>query len=218
MKKVITAAIAAALILAPTAAFAGGSDAPTPYTVDVNGITLPEGSVFRDGGHVNVRTTANAAYNIHFEDRNWPVDHPKRAYIGESFIPWSAFGIPEGQACVMWVQMAQYNEHFGEGGQAPVGPDCAGPSDPEDPKTTPTDPPVTPQPTEEPTPEPTPEPTEEPTPEPTDEPTPEPTPTTPPGPVEPAGGDMRPIITLGGGGLIAAGLAALLIRRKKAQR
>lgn len=90
MKKTLTAALAATLILAPTAAFAGGSDGPTPYTVDTNGITLPAGDTFRDNGHINVKTTANVMYNIHFEDRNWPVDHPKRAYIGESFIPWIA--------------------------------------------------------------------------------------------------------------------------------
>lgn len=220
MKKIATAALAAALVLTPAAAFAGGSDSPTPYTVDSFGITLPEGSAFRDGGHVNVRTTSNVAYSLHFEDRNWPKYHPKRAYIGKNQLPWSAFGAPEGQRCFSWIQVDAFPEHYGEGGQQPVGPDCAGPSDPDDPKTTPTDPPVTPEPTEEPTPEPTPEPTEEPTEEPTPEPTetPTPEPTTPPGPVEPAGGDVRPLVALGGGTLIAAGLAALLVRRKKAQR
>lgn len=216
---VITAlAAAAVLALAPAAAFAGASDDTTPYAVTVDGITLPDGDVFRDNGHVNVRTTANQAYNLHFEDRNWPKDHPKRAYIGASFLPWSAFGIPEGQACVMWVQMADYNEHFGEGGQTPVGPDCAAPSDPEDPKTTPTDPPVTPSP--EPTPEPTEEPTAEPTPEPTQtpaEPTPTPTPTEP---LEPAGSDMRPTLIGGAAVILMAGIGTLLAatRSKRTKR
>lgn len=209
MKKFLAVfALVAAMVGVPAAAFAGGSDSPTPYSVTSEGITLPEGQVFKDGGHVNIRTTANVAYGIHFEDRNWPKDSPKRAYIGQSFIPWSAFGIPAGQACVMWVQLAEYNEHFGEGGQAPVGPDCAGPSDPEDPKTTPTDPPVTPTPT------PTEEvPTEEPTPTPTEE-------TTPPGPVEPAGIDAQTFKTIAstvGCVIVFAGilfLALTYIRRR----
>jgi len=218
---VVTLAAAAALALAPTAAFAGGSDDPTPYSVTVDGVTLPDGQTFRDGGHINIRTTANVAYGLHFEDRNWPEDHPKRAYIGESFIPWSAFGIPEGQACIQWVQLAEFNEHFGEGGQTPVGPDCAAPSDPEDPKTTPTDPPVTeqPEPTPEPTEAPTPEPTEEPTPDPTAAPTPEPT-RTPTEPLEPAGGDMRPALIGGAALMLTAGIGTLLAaaRTKRAQR
>ena len=207
MKKIITAAIAAALVLAPAAAHAAGSDAPTPYTVTVDGITLPDGQTFRDNGHVNIRTTANVAYGLHFEDRNWPEDHPKRAYIGEAFLPWSAFGIPDGQACVMWVQVAEFNEHYGEGGQPAVGPDCAtGPVDPEDPKNTPA-----PEPTQEP------EPTEEPTPTPTEEPTEQPT-STPTEPMIPAGSDMTPYLVTGAGVMIAAGVVVLIARRRTEER
>ncbi|GGO59057.1 hypothetical protein GCM10010910_01090 [Microbacterium nanhaiense] len=223
MKKTLTAAIATALILAPTMAHAGTD----PYTVDAAGITINTGPI-PDNFHINVRTTANVSYNIHGESKCITRTdaecagqrHEVAQLIGQTFVPWSIFGIPEGQACAIWIQYSGTNYHFGEAetaGQV-AGPDCAAPSDPDDPKTTPTDPPVTPEPTEEPTPEPTPEPTEEPTEEPTPEPTETPEPTTPPGPVEPAGSDMRPLIALGGGGLIAAGLAALLIRRKKAQR
>lgn len=216
MKKIAAGVLAGAvLVLAPATAFAAGSDAPTPYNVSGDGVTLPDGQTFRDGGHVNVRTTANLAYGLHFEDRNWPTDHPKRAYIGESFIPWSAFGIPEGQACISWVQIAEFNEHYGEGGQPAVGPDCAGgPVDPEDPKSEPEEPA---EPTEEPTEEPTPEPTEEPSPEPTEEPvvTPEPT-ETPSEPLEPAGSDMTPVL-LGGGALLVA-LGGVLLTAARARK
>src|SRR5690606_2285768 len=101
-----------------TPAYAGGSDDPTPYTVDSSGITLPDGDTFQDGGHVNLQTTQGAK-NLHFESQNWPADHPKRAYIGKSFIPWSAFGLT-GCFQVSWVQIHGYNEHYGEGGQPPI--------------------------------------------------------------------------------------------------
>jgi len=111
-------------------AFANGvSDGPTPYTVDTSGITLPDGATFPDGGHVNIKTSAGDK-GLHFESLNWPADHPKKKYIGESFLPWSAFGL-EGSFCVTWVQVSMYNEHFGEGGQQAV---CVG--QPEEPPVT----------------------------------------------------------------------------------
>src|SRR5690606_19334670 len=163
------------------------------------GVQLTSGT-FEDNGHVNIRTTTGQTYNAHFEGKcinRTDAEcagqrHLVAQSIGTSLLPWEALGIPEGTRCVLWGQWSGTNWHLGEPTQVVVGPDCAGPSDPEDPKTTPTDPPVTPEPTEE--------------------------PTTPPGPVAPAGGDMRPIITLGGVTLIAGGLSLALIRRKKAQR
>ena len=133
MKKIYAALAFIALVAltifgAPTAASAtGGSDAPTPYTVDETGITLPEGDTFRDNGHVNIKTEDGTQYGIHFEDRNWPVDHVKRYYIGKNSIPWAAFGIDTKHPyCIAWVQISHYNQHFGEGGQAPVGTGCKG--------------------------------------------------------------------------------------------
>lgn len=84
---------------------------------------------FPDGGHVNIKTSAGDK-GLHFESLNWPADHPKKKYIGESFLPWSAFGL-EGSFCVTWVQVSMYNEHFGEGGQQAV---CVG--QPEEPPVT----------------------------------------------------------------------------------
>lgn len=123
MKKIlIGAALVLSLVFAPTTAYAlGGSDSPTPYTVDTTGITLPQGKTFENNGHVNLRTTQGGK-NIHFEYLNWPEDHPKKYYIGKNFIPWSAFGLT-GEFCVSWVQIDGYNEHFGEGGQTEV---CVG--------------------------------------------------------------------------------------------
>src|SRR5690606_3701692 len=186
----------AALIAGASVAFAGGSDGPTPYTVDRHGITLPSGDTFRAHGHVNIRwTSPDGKAGIHFDPNN---GHPGGAWIGERFIPWSAFGVPK-KACVTWVQISHYNQHFGEGGQSPVclgkkpKPDPTPSPDPEpspsptptpeptpDPEPTPTpspDPTPDPEPTPEPEPTPTPEPTPEPTPDPAPEPDPTPTPT-----------------------------------------
>ncbi|HWV79170.1 MAG TPA: LPXTG cell wall anchor domain-containing protein [Isoptericola sp.] len=128
MRHATVAATAAALLLVsagPAAAgpaAAGGSDDAVPYTVGADGLTLPAGDTFREGGHVNIRYTAAEApegsANIHFETLN---HQPSGAYVGTSFVPWSALlgHVPAG-LCITWVQVEGYDEHFGEGGQAPV--------------------------------------------------------------------------------------------------
>ena len=117
------AAVISASMLAVTAwaipAYAGGSDDPTPYTVDEDGITLAPGDAFEDNGHVNIEVDVAGELkklNLHFESMNQAPDSPKSYYIGKSFLPWSAFGL-EGDFCVTWVQISLYNEHFGEGSQ-----------------------------------------------------------------------------------------------------
>lgn len=110
------------------AANATGSDSATPYTVSAEGISLSGGSTFSDDGHINVRLAEGAGTaNVHFEakcatrtDAECAGErHDHAQFIGQSFIPWSAFTLP-ASGCVEWVQLSQYNEHFGEGGQAPV--------------------------------------------------------------------------------------------------
>jgi hypothetical protein len=131
-----------AVIGAPSAAAAppGGSDGPVPYTVTAKGLTLPDGAAFADGGHVNVRYTAAGAERsagIHFETRN---DQPSGQYVGESFLPWGEL-IDDPSFCITWVQVAEYDEHFGEGGQKPVCTDdqpAPTPSATPKPSTTPT--------------------------------------------------------------------------------
>lgn len=204
-------AVWALVIVGATHALAGGSDGSAPYTVDRHGITLPAGEVFPAHGHVNVRWTNPAgSAGLHFDPNN---NHPGGKWIGKSFIPWSALGVPK-TACITWVQIHGYNAHFGEGGQDPVclskkpkpspspkpTPDPSPSPEPEpeptpdpspstpspDPSPTPTpDPPTEPSPEPSPSPEPTPtpEPTQEPSPEPEPEPTPGPTPS--PEPSEP---------------------------------
>lgn len=108
------------LMGAPSLAYAGGSDSATPYTVDATGITLPAGVTFKDNGHVNVKTNLGDK-GIHFESLN---NQPSGQWIGKNFLPWSAFGLDTSKVCVTWVQIAEYNEHFGEGGQKPVGHGC----------------------------------------------------------------------------------------------
>lgn len=154
MKKTASIILAAGLVLSPTAAHAtGGSDSPTPYTVSVQGVTLPEGQTFAAHGHVNYKTTLRSG-GMHFDPNN---NQPGGAYIGKSFFP---IDLKPGE-CITWVQVHGFNEHFGEGKQEPV---CA-------PEAPPTDPP-----SEEPTPDSTPEPTEDPTSPPTETPTEQPSP------------------------------------------
>lgn len=184
MKKIITGLLAAMFALAgmiavaPAMATPGGSDSATPYTVNHYGITLPEGDTFRDNGHVNVHTTNEGNANMHFESKCITrtdaeckgARHDYAQFIGKNFIPWSAFGF--SKPCVKWVQISHYNQHFGEGGQSPVGSGCVVETPP---VTQPTTPAPTTQPTTEPTTTPTTEPTQEPTVEPTTEPTTVPT-------------------------------------------
>jgi|SRR5690625_587761 len=120
MRKTLTALVAALfLILTPTAALAG-SDGATPYQVTTVGVHLPAGDTFQAHGHVNVRyfdgDGIQRTAGVHFDPLN---NQPGGAYIGESFIPWTAFGITEGSR-ITWVQVHGYNQHFGEGGQKPV--------------------------------------------------------------------------------------------------
>ena len=63
MKKALAAIATAALVAVPTAAFAGGSDSPTPYVVDATGITLPAGSTFQDNGHINIKTNLGSFFD-----------------------------------------------------------------------------------------------------------------------------------------------------------
>lgn len=109
-----TALISCALVLVPAAAHAG-SDGPVPYTVDEHGVTLPTGATFPAYGHVNLKTSQGGK-GIHFDPNN---NHPGGQWVGESFIPWSAFGLVECET-VDWVQVHGFNEHYGEGGQPPV--------------------------------------------------------------------------------------------------
>ena len=111
-----------------------GSDSPTPYTVTAQGITFP--APLEAHGHVNVRLTNGSSRGLHLDPNN---GHPGGAWIGATFLPWSALGITGG--CVSWVQVAGYNAHYGEGGQSPV---CLSPTPTPEPTDTPTAEPQTP--------------------------------------------------------------------------
>jgi len=123
MRHATVAATAAALLLiSAVPAAAGGSDDAPPYQVTADGLTLPAGGAFRDGGHVNIRYTTPGAgqqsAGIHFETLN---QRPSGAYVGKQYLPWSALvGAVPAELCITWVQVEGYNEHFGEGGQEPV--------------------------------------------------------------------------------------------------
>jgi len=115
------ALIAFALVSATALpASAAGSDGPIPYTVTASGLTLAAGDTFPDGGHVNIRYTdsrgAAQSASVHFESQN---NQPSGAFIDTSYLPWS-YLISSPSYCITWVQVSLYEEHFGEGGQAPV--------------------------------------------------------------------------------------------------
>ncbi|WP_046529179.1 LPXTG cell wall anchor domain-containing protein [Cellulomonas sp. FA1] len=135
------AAAAAALTLVGAATSASaGSDSPTPYRVTPTGLELPAGDVFEVHGHVNVvYTTAagRASRNVHVEGPGTPYAD----LAGTSTLTWDRAGLP-ADACVTWVQVAGYDEHHGEGGQAPVCRTAATPP----PVVPPVAPPVTPPP------------------------------------------------------------------------
>ncbi|RPF20422.1 hypothetical protein [Myceligenerans xiligouense] len=144
-----TLAVAPALLLAAPAA-ASGSDGQVPYEVTAEGLTLPDGATFPDGGHVNIKYTVDGAESsagIHFETLN---DQPSGQYVGASFLPWAEL-IDATSYCVTWVQVSEYDQHFGEGGQQPV---CTGDEPGPTPTTEPT--PADPTPSAEPTPSATP--------------------------------------------------------------
>jgi len=154
-----TALTALTLVGAATAASAG-SDSPTPYRVTGTGVELPSGDVFRVHGHVNVVYTTplgTSSRNVHIEGPGSPYGD----LAGASVLTWDRIGLPP-DACICWVQVAGYDEHYGEGGQ---GPTCRTRE--------------TPAPTASPTPSPTPTatPSATPAPTPTAEVSAEPTPT-----------------------------------------
>ena len=112
-KKLITILAAVGVVfggifVTPSIAHAGGSDSPTPYTVTSTGVQLPVGDSFLANGHINWSTTKSSTNGIHFDPNN---GHPGGAYIGKTFFPIS---LDPGE-CITWVQISNYNEHFGEG-------------------------------------------------------------------------------------------------------
>ncbi len=143
---ILTSMTAAMTVTAGAIRADAGSDSPIPYTVDRAGITLPAGETFPDNGHVNIRWNGGHA-GLHFESKCTTrtdaecagARHEAAQYIGASFIPWTAFGVP-ADACIEWVQIAQHPEHYGEGGQSPI---CL---NEEEPCPTETTPPSTPEP------------------------------------------------------------------------
>lgn len=103
-------------LVMPEKAYAG-SDSPTPYTVSVEGITLPDGVTFPDNGHVNIKADG-VGYGLHLEGKCVERTdaecagalHDAAQYIGKEFIPWTAFGSFD-PCSVSWVQISMYDEH-----------------------------------------------------------------------------------------------------------
>lgn len=111
-------AVAGLVLVGAPSAQANGSDSPPPYEVTQPGITLPDGKTLQAHGHVNVKYTDfeggdPRSAGVHFDPNN---NHPGGQWIGESFIPWSAFGLTDN-FCITWVQVHGYNQHWGEGKQ-----------------------------------------------------------------------------------------------------
>lgn len=114
----LTLAASAVLLAATATGAAAGSDAPTPYRVTGTGLELPAGHVLGEHAHLNVlwtSPTGAGATNVHVEGAGTPWHD----LLGAASVTWDRLGLP-ADACVRWVQVAGFDEHFGEGGQAPV--------------------------------------------------------------------------------------------------
>lgn len=112
------------------AAFAGGSDDPTPYTVTADGLSLPAGRTFVEHDHVNVRYVVDGqtlAAQLHVQAAT-----AQGAFAGRTGLAWTELGLPD-RYCVTWVEVSGYNEHFGEGGQRPACTDAPTTAEPVEP-------------------------------------------------------------------------------------
>lgn len=123
MRAVPVALLTTAILAATPAIAFAGSDSPTPYTVTADGVTLPTGRVFHEHDHVNYRATSldgtgGRDFNVHVENAN---GRSTAAHVGASSLDFddAAAAFPAGY-CVTWVQVAGFDEHFGEGKQPPV--------------------------------------------------------------------------------------------------
>lgn len=123
MRAVPVALLTTAILAATPAIAFAGSDSPTPYTVTADGVTLPTGRVFHEHDHVNYRATAldgtgGRDFNLHLESGN---GRSTATHIGAGSLDFAdaAAAFPTGY-CVTWVQVAGFDEHFGEGRQEPV--------------------------------------------------------------------------------------------------
>lgn len=129
---------------------AGTSDGPIPYSLTTTALTLSPGHIFTSSSPTNdgnikyiplSQYLAGQSYtnpgsswtvlNINFHiEQNAGFG---ASMIGKSVLPFdsSASGgafrgtLPTSGYCIVWVQVDGYNEHFGEGGQAPL---CTTPS------------------------------------------------------------------------------------------
>jgi hypothetical protein len=113
-----TTALTALVLVGAAAAASAGSDAPTPYRVTGTGIELPAGATLQVHGHVNLIYTSalgTTSRNVHIEGPGTPYGD----LAGASTLTWDRAGLPP-DACITWVQVGGYDEHYGEGGQAPV--------------------------------------------------------------------------------------------------
>lgn len=154
---IIAGVIAFTIFFSPSAANAstGGSDSVTPYIVGSESLVLAPGDTFQDGGHVNIKFIPEGgteqSAGIHFESLN---NQPSGVFIGLNELAWKNI-IHYKKYCITWVQVSNYNQHFGEGGQQPVCNYSETPVVPEVPVETPSPDPTQPV-------EPTPEPSETP--------------------------------------------------------
>lgn len=123
----------------------GTSDGPIPYTLTTTSLTLSSGHTFNSSSPTNdgnvayiplAQYTAGQTYTSH--PASWTItninfhieQNPNtgKAMIGLSTLPFDkttsdgAFRgtLPSTGYCIVWVQVDGYNEHFGEGGQAPL--------------------------------------------------------------------------------------------------
>jgi hypothetical protein len=92
-------------------------------------VTIVSGTI-PSSGHINFQYIALSDYQgsgsyrnrpsnwnllsggLHFDPNN---NQPGGAYIGSTFFPFSAgANMPASGYCIVWVQVGQFNEHYGE--------------------------------------------------------------------------------------------------------
>jgi hypothetical protein len=145
----VVATAALSIIGLATPATAAGSDAPVPYTVTATSLTLPAGQTFDANSPIHsgvVEYIPLSQYRVGQTHQqpgsDWTPQHIGfqvdrnigTAMNGSSTMPFSptasggAFSsaLPSDGYCITWVQVDGFDEHFGEGGQAPI---CSGIAD-----------------------------------------------------------------------------------------
>lgn len=143
----VAASLSVVAVAGPAVALGspGTSDGPIPYSLTTTSLTLSSGHTFNSSSPTNdgnvkyiplSQYVAGQSYTS--QGSNWTVVNINfhieqnagfgASMIGKSVLPFDSAAsggafrgtLPSSGYCIVWVQVDGYNEHFGEGGQAPL--------------------------------------------------------------------------------------------------